>query len=67
MSPEVLAALRGSIEKWQGIVDGTVEDRGPMNCPLCLMFNPSVIQGADRAAGCAGCPVKLKTGHDFCD
>ena len=54
MDPKTLAALRGSIAKWQAIVDGTGTDQGPKNCPLCQMF----LKGPPR---CADCPVYEKT------
>ena len=33
-----IKALKGSIRKWERIVDGTGVDRGPNNCPLCDRF-----------------------------
>jgi hypothetical protein len=59
MNAETLAALRGSIAKWQAIVDGTGEDNGAENCPLCQMFR------TDKNL-CTGCPVAEKTGRPFC-
>ena len=58
MTPATLAALRGSIEKWEAIVAGTGVDRGSENCPLCKMFF--------KAEECTGCPVMQKTGRPFC-
>lgn len=49
---DVLAALDGSIQKWVGIVDGTMADQGPDNCPLCQMF---------WYDACRGCPVAEDT------
>ena len=50
-------ALLGSIEKWEGIVAGTGEDKGVLNCPLCKMFYNK---------GCDGCPVAEKAGDFLC-
>jgi hypothetical protein len=57
MTPEVQAALEGSIAKWQAIVDGTGVDRGADNCPLCKMF---------ISKNCRGCPVRERTGFGGC-
>jgi len=38
MDEKTLAALRGSISKWEGIVAGTMQDSGASNCPLCKKF-----------------------------
>ncbi len=58
MPERTLTALRGSIKKWEGIVAGTIEDKGPDNCPLCQLFIDN-----DE---CAGCPVAAFTGEDGC-
>jgi hypothetical protein len=57
MDDETLAALKGSIAKWEGIVAGTAADQGERNCPLCQQF-PSPT--------CNGCPVKERTGRSNC-
>jgi hypothetical protein len=49
VNAETLKALKGSIEKWERIVDGTGKDYGTKNCPLCEMF--------DTVVGCHPCPV----------
>lgn len=54
MNTKTLKALRGSIEKWERIVDGIGEDDGPNNCPLCETFS---MNGGD----CCGCPVNGKS------
>lgn len=59
MDDKTLEALKGSIKKWEGIVAGTIENQGALNCPLCQLFNTS-----DE---CDGCPVKERTGEDFCE
>jgi len=58
MNRKTETALRGSIRKWQGIVDGTVEDEGVRNCPLCRLFFDN---------DCEGCPVSEDTGETYCD
>lgn len=57
MDAKTLKALRGSIAKWQAIVNGTGEDMGINNCPLCKLFHRD---------GCIGCPVMNKTGYPYC-
>lgn len=59
-----LDALRGSIAKWEAIVDGTGEDNGWKNCPLCLLFNNR--SGEITNKYCRGCPV-ADAGHTRCD
>ena len=56
---ETDAALEGSIRKWEKIIDGTGEDKGVENCPLCELF---YYQGKR----CNGCPVMIATGHQYC-
>lgn len=62
MSPEVLEALRGSINKWEAIVAGTGRDNGSRNCPLCQMF----VKGRSFNGECVGCPVMVRTGKLGC-
>lgn len=57
MDEETLAALRGSIKKWEDIVASRAIDKGKGNCPLCLMFFSDY---------CRGCPVEAKTNRDCC-
>lgn len=64
MTPETLKALKGSIEKWRRIVEGTGWDYGPRNCPLCIMFRDWDDDGVNS---CGGCPVKERTGKDGCE
>lgn len=71
MDSAVLDALRGSIRKWQAIVDGIGSDGGASNCPLCQLFHPSVVGAHDPAkvtneTCCNGCPVKERTGEPLC-
>lgn len=56
MDEKTLEALKGSIAKWEGIVAGTLLDKGHRNCPLCASFYPS----------CDDCPVKNRTGFSGC-
>ena len=65
MAAETLEALRGSIAKWEHIVDGTGLQLGPDNCPLCLRFNP--MKNPSALSGCADCPVAQKTGRPVCE
>ena len=58
MSKRAEVALRGSIEKWEKIVNGTGRDTGPQNCPLCRAY---------WVNGCQACPVKKHTGEDGCN
>lgn len=57
MKPEVLEAIRGSVAKWEGIVNGSGVDEGVDNCPLCAMF---------YEGNCDGCPVRAKTKLSGC-
>ena len=51
MDAKTLKALKGSIKKWVGIVNGKSKDAGTKNCPLCKEF---------LVKNCEGCPVKAK-------
>ena len=65
MDAKTLVALRGSIRKWQAIVNKTGEDQGPYNCPLCLLFN-SPEHPSRRSTMCRGCPVFDYSGDIGC-
>jgi hypothetical protein len=56
METGVLKALKGSIGKWQRIVNGRGVDRAADNCPLCKYFSNK----------CGACPVKKWTGQSQC-
>ncbi len=56
MEKETLEALQGSIKKWENIRFEGGEDRGGINCPLCLLF-----------LFCDLCPVMIKTGRPQCE
>ena len=52
-------ALRGSIRKWQRIVNGTLTDEGVDNCACCrIWWSPS--------NGCEGCPISEFSGDYGC-
>ncbi len=57
MKRTTLTALRGSIKKWENIVDGTSVDRAAKNCPLCKLFIKK---------DCVGCPVFDRVGKKDC-
>lgn len=57
MDDRTLEALKGSIAKWEGIVAGTIQDEGILNCPLCKLFH---------LGGCQGCPVAETAGVSYC-
>lgn len=68
MDAKTLTALQGSIKKWEAIVAGKGADRGAKNCPLCAAFINEVDHDEDgNAWGCAGCPVRDRTGQPDCD
>ena len=58
MKPETLAALQGSIEKWEKVVDGTGTEDSYRNCPLCQAFIDNV--------KCHGCPVNDHNDGNSC-
>ena len=58
MNKKTLKALEGSIRKWEKIVDGSGEDRGPHNCPFCELFF--------WENHCVGCPVEAAIGKKSC-
>jgi hypothetical protein len=62
MDEKTLEALKGSIRKWEKIRDGQMHDEGARNCPLCQLFN----NAHNRFKDCEGCPVKQRTGFQFC-
>lgn len=62
MDKATLAALKGSIAKWESIAAGTGQDRGCLNCPLCKLF----VLGRPFYERCDGCPVMEKTRVSGC-
>lgn len=65
MDEVTLTALKGSITKWQHIVDGTGRDKGPDNCPLCQIFH-SMFRVDDEPC-CNGCPVAAAVNAAGCE
>lgn len=66
MNKTTLKALKGSIAKWQKIVDGTGIDEGTKNCPLCKMFlHREMIDDRGYIVDdmCGGCPVAIATDY----
>lgn len=59
MDEKTITALKGSIEKWKKVADGSGKDEGQYNCPLCAVFFGKI--------GCEGCPVRTATGHECCN
>lgn len=55
-----IEALKGSIEKWEGIYNGTSEDNGIENCLCCIIYNTN-------KNACKGCPIADKAGECYCD
>lgn len=53
MDARTLKALKGSIKKWEAIVEGAGADYGADNCPLCVAF-----LWEDSPDACAGCPIR---------
>ena len=51
-------ALRGSIRKWQKVVNGKGIEMGADNCPCCKIW------WADK--DCEGCPIREFTGSTDC-
>jgi hypothetical protein len=65
MDNETLTALHGSIAKWQAIADGTGQDKGIENCPLCVKFIRNFYAGCPVAEsigdyGCVGTPYETR-------
>ena len=63
MNKDTLIALKGSIKKWQKIVNRKGEDSSSGNCPLCVLFN-SYCKVRDSNQRCV---VYQKTGRMDCD
>ena len=62
MDAKTLRALKGSIKKWEKIVDGTGVDKRGDNCPLCQLF---CVRSTHR--WCYGCPVYETTRNSNCN
>ena len=59
MNNKTLEALKGSIKKWEDIVDGVGSDAGGTNCPLCRLYYSN--------GYCIKCPVSNNTGKGNCN
>lgn len=53
-----IEALKKSIEKWKGVVDGTYTDIGNKDCPLCSLYIDNE---------CLKCPIREKTKSSYCE
>jgi hypothetical protein len=63
MTPKVLAALNGSIKKWEDLVVSGDHGGDPSDCPLCGLFNNAPDTTPED---CIGCPVFEHTGKKYC-
>jgi hypothetical protein len=59
MTPEAKEALEKCIEKYDRASKGKSISLGPSSCALCKIFHSFY--------GCDGCPVKERTGLDYCE
>ena len=59
MSEEKLTPLEGSIQKWEGVLDGSGLEQGAANCPLCVKHLRS-------AGGCTECVIGQHTSRTSC-
>lgn len=57
LTKEDRVALKGSIKKWKGVVEGEPERAG-LDCPLCKIYFEKV---------CSGCPISEWVGEIRCD
>jgi hypothetical protein len=62
LTPKALRALEGSIKKWRAILEGTGEDKGTQNCPLCIAF----FNALGSLVCCNGCPVASRRARVAC-
>lgn len=66
MSKRALAALEGSIQKWERVVATGAFGVGPEGCMLCQLYNHHVTRKNHRDACSPVCPVRADTGSNFC-
>ena len=81
MNAETLTALKRSIEHWERLACGTIDEGiGPGSCHLCKLFNPymtgsknqitRLVIGKEKEVVCYGCPV-MESGNgkdrNLCD
>jgi hypothetical protein len=64
MDKKTLAALEGSIRKWEGIINDGKEDTIE-SCHLCRMYHEEFT--GYEGVTCKGCPVAEKTGRPYCE
>lgn len=65
MDSLVSKALEDSISNWEKRAEGKYNGpSGRLGCPLCQLFNPVYLNNSEN--NCRGCPVKEKTGKQFC-
>jgi len=57
MDAKTLKALKGSIKKWEKIVEGEGIDDGGKNCPLCKLYSDK---------DCRSCPVCAEVDNYGC-
>jgi len=62
MDIETLKALKGSIKKWERIVEGTGVDEGADNCPLCEIKH---VDKKKMKVYCATCKELAQKELDF--
>ena len=59
----ILKAIDGSIDKWEGIVYHNNKELGAFDCPLCTIFNsPSL----GSSVNCIGCPICKHKKYQYC-
>lgn len=61
-----LKALKGSIKKWERIVNGSGVDKLQENCALCIYCEKHIDRGGSLSV-CAGCPIQRYTGRGLCE
>ena len=64
MNAKTLKALKASIAHWKRFENGKqrqIEGTGSSSCALCHIYNKFLYD-----EGCGECPVKLKTGRNYC-
>ena len=67
MDKETLEALKGSIKKWEEIVEGTSPDNGIEDCLLCHLFNEKYKNHFVGIIECKGCIISEKVGNSGCE
>jgi len=52
--------IKGSIKKWESVVEGKVKGADIYNCPLCVEYQ------VGREYKCVACPIYCKTERKYC-